>query len=185
MVFPVVEYDEVMEIKEFEGKRKIRFLTEEEKISQIFSPALTVYSKPFSSHWLSPWQMLESNADLAGLVDEGLYPVRWYRLKIVTGSRVDPILPWDDELDDVVQFVTAHSRVESVSYMKLKRDEGKVLVPDGVFYPHGEGNFLLDNGQVPLEGFWGRRQALNVSDANVWKPSVVVPHAQVYRLWAK
>ena len=176
-VSPVVDYDEIMEITNIGGKRCVRFLEDTEKSLHFFSPALTAYS---IQH---PWQTLEGNTYLPRL-QEGPHPVEWYRLKMVKSISTDyPIWSRDRNLDDVMKFVPINGRIENVFYFTLPRvtqDQHHYLLCNTEYSPQTNGP--VNDWSIPLEGFWGRANGLAVSD-NFWKPSVVVPHAQVYRLF--
>ena len=167
-----------MEIKEIGGELQIHFL---EKKLHMFSPALTAYSIK------DPWQMLEGNAYLAHL-QEGPDSVQWYRLKMIADINTDhptiPIWPQDKKLDDVMKFVPTNGHITKVSYLTLPRvtqDQHHHLLRNTEYSQQTEGPVSVDDWYIPLEGFWGRATGLAVSGDSL-KPSVVVPHAQVYRL---
>ena len=123
------------------------------------------------------WQKLQGN-DL--LEDGPGWPMHcWYRLKLVE-PQVKPIWPNDANLD---HFMCFDDPVSRVTYLKLERVE-----KNGQFHLH-EYLKIRESGvndlSIPLEGYWGRgppTDKLNVSD-DFCKPSVVVPHAQVYRFF--
>jgi hypothetical protein len=132
------------------------------------------------------WKALQGNSHLRLLEvhdpANSSWIYRWYRLKIFKpGLR--PIWPDDADLDQVMQFTAIDSAVSRVTYLKLKRIEKNdqyELDLHGGYLEIGNGN--VNDPNIPLEGYWGRAYELNVSN-DFWKPSVVVPHAQVYRLF--
>ena len=134
--------------------------------------------------------MLQDNED-PRLLEISPNPYRWYRLKSVVDEGY-PTWPEDAGLERVIQLRIENHRVSGLSLHQLRRvataDGRELHLVTNAGYEFVRTCHFNDMNMV-LDGFWGRANKLNVSD-DFWKPSVVVPHAQVFSRglrarWAK
>ncbi|KAF8699737.1 hypothetical protein AX14_000910 [Amanita brunnescens Koide BX004] len=110
------------------------------------------------------WQILQNNADPRLLEVKGPDDViyRWHRLKTVVHREDYPAWPEDEGLDDVMEFIPADNRIESVSYLKLRRvtqDQHYHLQRDKGYDKLRTSH--LNDPDIPLVGHWGRAGGFN------------------------
>ena len=145
----------------------------------IFALTSSVVALPPHQPFSTAWQTLQGHTDIR-LFDvpnpeEPSLIYRWYRLKI--GDV--PTWPEDAVLEQVMQFAATDHRVSRVTYLKLKRvveNDGHEFHLQGGYEEISSGD--VNDPKIPLEGFWGRADKLDVSNDFFWKPSVVEPRLQ-------
>ena len=131
----------------------------------IFALTSSVVALPPHQPFGTAWQTLQGHTDIrlfdVPYPEEPSLIYRWYRLKI--GDV--PTWPEDAVLEQVMQFAATDHRVSRVTYLKLKRaveNDGHEFHLQGGYEEISSGD--VNDPKIPLEGYWGRADKLDVSN---------------------